>query len=154
MTITKIGTFLMVLAFLFSCQKYEEGPAMTFRSPDKNIKRSWGYFAAYRNGLNITCGQGSNTLNYGLSSIGFADNNRFSISERVIGDSTFYVNRYDGDWEFRNDKQEIALIFGEAPPEFHDTVQVWEIIKLTKDELKVQETVGDNTIEYILKPNG
>lgn len=104
-----IGTIIFLL--IGGCNKYEDGPTISFVSPIDRITNSWKYDEVFRNGLDITAGEQTQDLIYTKSSIGFAEDGRFSYIEDYR-DSALETG--DGFWEFNDNKTIITLIYDDA----------------------------------------
>jgi hypothetical protein len=89
-----IVSFLLVLMGT-SCQKYEDGPLISFRSPEKRLIRKWELANTYKNGYD-------NFTNNG-SFFEFKKNGEFSGGSTDY--ATFEMKEYTGTWRFVNDKK-------------------------------------------------
>lgn len=140
-------TYLLLFFLAFSwqsCSKYDDGPWISLRSKQNRLVNTWQYSLVLRNGVNVTDGKVPGSKNYTESSIGFNDEDRFTEISTI--DST--AAQQDGDWSFDEDKATLQLTFDDGSEARNLT-----ILKLKNDELWLQETFGENLVEYQLIPN-
>lgn len=145
MKILKIFIIGLVVVSVFSCNKYESGPFVSFVSRTNRITQSWDYSAVYRNGLDITSGIDTSGIDYSQSQIGFAEDNRFSYYDVINGEE--FIG--DGFWEFIDDDNNLKLIYEDSAK----TTKVYKITRLEQNFLWFEEDLDNNTtIEYQLIP--
>ncbi len=149
----KCRSFLLaagVLAIIFtpSCQKYEEGPLLSFRSPEKRVTNEWT--VAYAEDLdqaeNIT--EQFDEVNY---SIRMSKNDSFQLTYNAPARRGGLRQRQiDGTWEFVGDKKKIRWEFrGYDPYGFLGRNEETSLIlKLKKDELWLENQAGDLEIHF------
>lgn len=132
---TKINLLLSTFFFVFcmlifcSCKKYDEGPAISFRSPENRITKEWRYqkFISDNNDL---------TDDYSGCIITFSDDNTLIIK---------YPNdiEYKGEWNFADEKTVVVLSYNydctDKFPEYQLKIKLsgkakYSIIKLKNDE--------------------
>lgn len=145
----KKTTFLVLLIALTvaSCSKYEDGPSIAVRSRANRLTNSWTYSQVYQNGLTVLYGLQSADQNYSQSSIGFAEDGRFSYFD-VRQDSSSV--RGDGFWEFAEKDEKIILTYD--PPS--TLIRTLVIKRLERSYLWLEEEKeGNNTLEFQLVPN-
>ncbi|MEM7101748.1 MAG: hypothetical protein AAF502_01380 [Bacteroidota bacterium] len=143
---------LSCLIFLPGCKKYPNGPWFTLRGKEARVVNSWCYELVLRNGLDVTEGLPELSIVYSKSSIGFNDDGRFSTIIHYSDSINFPAERYDGNWAFINNEEEILLDY-DAPTPMAGDSQIWVITKLREKELWAEEDFGSNLYEYRLFPS-
>lgn len=131
----KITLFLfaaiLVGASMSSCGKYEEGPKFTLQSKKARMTNTWKYTTEELNGVVNTPDPSMFTLTMTLKDDGTASA-EFTIFGMPYSES--------GSWAFSDNKEELILTYPSGTENL-------EILKLTKDELKVKQTDnGDVTV--------
>lgn len=121
---TGYASAIAVLAFnMQGCGKYEDGPGLSLRTKKARLV---GDYEVVRIG-NQNYPQGGYSL---------------EMEFEKDGDFTFtysygsYSYSYAGDWEFSSDKEELELTFG-------NTLEVFEIKRLTNKEVWIEDTDND-----------
>lgn len=143
-----LKTLLIGLALIstISCNKYESGPSISFVSRTNRLVQSWDYSAVYRNGLDVTSGIDTSGYDYSQSSIGFAEDNRFSYFDVING--VEYTG--DGFWKFVDNDDKLELIY----ENIDSTIKTYEITRLEQNFLWLEEELSNNTtIELRLIPH-
>lgn len=145
-----LATGLLVTSFAPSCQKYEEGPLLSFRSPEKRITNEWtvAYAEDIAKAENIT--EKFQEVNYSLR---ISKNDSFQLSYNAPARSGGLQQRkITGSWELVDDNQKIKWRFqGYDPYRFlGNDKETSTILKLKKDELWMENEAG--TLELHLKP--
>lgn len=135
--------FAITLSFT-NCSKYDDGPLISLRGKENRLVNSWNYTLVTRNGVNVMEGLVKGAVNYTQSSIGFTKGGRFT-EIYTIDD---VAEQKDGDWSFDDEKNSIILTFDDE-----SEVRNIRILKLKKAILWLEESFGDNTIEYQMMPN-
>ncbi|MGB0863876.1 MAG: hypothetical protein ACPG19_14095 [Saprospiraceae bacterium] len=136
MTSRIILTFTVTLFVLSSCSKYDDGPTFSLFSKTDRVTNSWVYTEVYRNGLNITLGAEANNQKYTESTIGFADDGRFSFVDAYRDSTT--ING-DGYWEFVNDDESLQLTYDSSA-----LIRTLKINRLERSYLWLEENLGNN----------
>jgi hypothetical protein len=136
MTSRIILILFAVVLTVTSCSKYDDGPTVSLFSREDRVTNSWIYTTAYRNGLNITLGEQTNSQQYSESTIGFADDGRFSFVD-VYRDSL--TIRGDGFWEFIEDDEKLQLTYDDS-----GLVRILKINRLERSYLWLEENLGNN----------
>lgn len=130
----KITLFLfaafLVGASISSCGKYEEGPKFTLQSKKARMTNTWIYTKSENNGVDNTPDPNYYTLTLTLKDDGTA-----------LADFTLLGVPYSesGNWAFSDNKEELILTDPSG-------TQNLEIIKLTKNELKVKQIENGDEI--------
>ncbi len=141
LTTALCAAFVLAL-ILGSCKKYEEGPALSFRSRYNRVVNDWDVKYAFRNNDDFTALYTDWTVN-------FTEDTRFVISDLDDRDSTV---TQEGFWSLESDDEILRLIFTD-PPVNPDRVE-YEILRLKEDELWFREVTDSVTWEWRLIPNG
>lgn len=138
----KIALFLFILSGLAlkGCKKYEDGG--TLKSAPKNILNTWTLNKVFRNDTEITdrCGLGAEANGYWCKQI-------FTFSEGGTG-SFIWTNFLGMDtngsitWSLLDDNGKLFISFYQS----EDFDGVFEILKLTKNNLNLSATDGTTTI--------
>lgn len=142
-----ISVLTLSSLFSVSCNRYEDGPAISFLSPTQRLTNSWTYTDVRRNGLTITQGEQSGQIVYSQSTIGFEEDGRFSYVD-VIRDSVTLVG--DGFWEFQNNETELIL-------NYDDTTRANRLLSISRLErrfLWMSEELDDNNSIFFQLTNG
>lgn len=121
--------FLSVLAV--SCGKYEEGPGISLLSKKNRITNVWSLSSRMTN---------SQTTNLSNSTwkVEINDDETYNSQATYLGIP--FLNE-SGIWKFSSDKKELLTI-----PSGSSNTDSWEIIRLTKEELKLKYISGGDTI--------
>lgn len=135
--------FAIAISFT-NCSKYKDGPLISLRGKENRLVNSWSYTLVTRNGVNVMEGLVMGSVNYTQSSIGFNKEGRFSEIYTINTVAT----QKDGNWSFSKDKQNIILNFDDESEQRN-----LRILKLKNNELWLEESFDDNTIEYQMMPN-
>jgi hypothetical protein len=126
-----ILAFLFVSALLFSCGKYEEGPGFSLLTKKNRITNVWSLASRTTNG---------NTTNLSNTTwtVTINDDDSYNSKATVFGITVLNEN---GTWKFSNDKLQLLTI-----PSGSSNTASWEIVRLTKDELKLRYITNNDTI--------
>ena len=121
--------FLSVLAV--SCGKYEEGPGISLLSKKNRITNVWSLSSRMTN---------SQTTNLSNSTwkVEINDDETYNSQATYLGIP--FLNE-SGIWKFSTDKSQLL-----TTPSGSSNTDSWEIIRLTKEELKLKYISGGDTI--------
>jgi hypothetical protein len=122
------ATLVTVLNFQ-SCSKYDENPAFSLSSKKSRLAGEWEIVKVD--------GQSSNQY-FGPNETYFFEFEKdgdFEFGYRETYNGNTYTYSYSGEWEWENNKEEIEI-------EFQGYVIDYEIIKLTKKELILEDKSG------------
>ena len=121
--------FLSVLAV--SCGKYEEGPGISLLSKKNRITNVWSLSSRMTN---------SQTTNLSNSTwkVEIKDDETYTSQATYLGIP--FLNE-SGIWKFSTDKSQLL-----TTPSGSSNTDSWEIIRLTKEELKLKYISGGDTI--------
>jgi hypothetical protein len=123
------------------CKKYEDGPAISFTS---KANRLFGYWQMEKWILNNV----EQTAQYQFQhKFGFAKDGTYYYSFFDVGSG--YTINFTGTWQFRQQKNQLVL--GLADPRNGMEYQVWEINRLTSEELWLETLSPGNFVEWQLK---
>lgn len=136
MTSRIILVLFVIVLTANSCSKYDDGPTVSLFSRTDRVTNSWVYSNVYRNGLDITLGEQTHSQQYNESTIGFADDGRFSFVD-VFRDTT--TVRGDGYWEFIENDEKLQLTYDDS-----GLVRILKINRLERSYLWLEEDLGDN----------
>ena len=127
----KIFALVFITAFLFSCGKYEEGPEISLLTKKNRITNIWSLASRTTNGNTTSL---SNTT----WTVTINDDDSYNSKATVFGITVLNEN---GTWKFSNDKLQLLTI-----PSGSSNTASWEIVRLTKDELKLRYITNNDTI--------
>ncbi len=142
--LTNVAVVLSILSVCFaSCNKYDEGPAFSLRTKKSRVTNNWVIDLAQRNGTDATA------------------QTRISVSIKDDGSVTYKdtVNTLTGDsiivakglWEFDQKGENLLLVFSESEGGVTDA-KVWYILRLTGNELWVNQDTGEDLFRYQFAP--
>ena len=129
--ILKFALMAIVAVSFAACSKYEEGSKFTLLSKQSRLVNNWEVQKITANGTDVT------DLNL-ITEMNIKKDGTISTSSAFFNIPT----TTEGTWVFDNDKTHVIVTNGAD-------LENYEIIKLKKDELKVQATT-DNVL-YILE---
>ena len=126
---------------LVSCDKYEDGPAMSFRAKTERMANTWKYEYFLENDKDVTARVDSTTLE-------ILNNGAFTITDN--SDSIPAV--VEGFWYFLND---VDLILYYTKPLLADDRDTLEITRLKEKELHLRyiTTDGKTQVSHLI-PTG
>lgn len=136
---TKILLFsaMFLTVSMFSCSKYEEGPALSLRSKKERIANTWKIEKAYRSGQDVTEDYDQYLLTMGK------DGDASLLATYTSGAFTFQFQT-NGTWKFENSKEVLVLDF-----EDDDADAKYQILRLKEDELWLREQGGEDELHLI-----
>jgi hypothetical protein len=121
--------FLSLLAV--SCGKYEEGPGISLLSKKNRITNVWSLASK------MTNGQTTNLSDWTWK-LEIKEDETYTSQVTYLGIP--FLNE-SGIWKFSSDKKELLTI-----PSGSSNTDSWEIVRLTKEELKLKYISGGDTI--------
>ena len=139
---TVLCTAFVLSLILSSCKKYEEGPALSFRSRYNRVVNDWDVKYTFQD-------RDDYTYFYQDWNVSFTEDGRFVITDLDDRDSTV---TQEGFWSLEDDDDNLQLVFTD-PPVNPDRVK-YEILKLKEDELWFQNFTDSTTWEWRLIPVG
>lgn len=149
-------TLLVLLsAFLISCNKYEDGPSISFQSAEKRLTGKWEVTQILFNEKDISAGYFSSNLNDFPVNI-YSDWSKdyfIGISHTngdVIAKSDLVLNKNKTTVTFglmtQPSYESLAGEIFSIIPALHDTDE-WKILRLKNDELWISTDFDTNTYE-------
>ncbi|MEO9531077.1 MAG: hypothetical protein ABJG68_06185 [Crocinitomicaceae bacterium] len=133
------GLGLMLAFGLTSCNKYEDGPAISLRTKKERVANTWEIENAYRNGEEVTEDYEEYTLH--MEKDGDAE----LAALYKWGDFSFEYET-DGTWMFENDAKTLKLDY-----ENDDADQDYQILRLAEKELWIREIGGEDELHLAPK---
>jgi hypothetical protein len=121
-----IGIFLLA-----SCGKYEEGPGFSLLSKKNRITNTWNLSSRTTNG------QSTNVSNFTWKVV-IKDDETYTSQSSLFGVPLFNET---GNWKFSSDKKQLV-----TTPSGSSNNASWEIIRLSKDELKLKYISSGDTL--------
>ena len=151
----KFFSIILLSVFFISCNKYEDGPSISFRSPEKRLTGQWEIKAILFNDLDISLGYFSSKLESYPFSI-YSDWSReyfIGISHtngEIIAKSKLQINDKKNRLTFSlipEPPYEIISndIFCTIPA--LSTINEWKILRLKNDELWISTDFDTNNYE-------
>ena len=127
----KFLVLALLLAVGVSCGKYEEGPGISLLSKKNRITNVWSLSSRMTN---------SQTTNLSNSTwkVEIKDDETYTSQATYLGIP--FLNE-SGIWKFSTDKSQLL-----TSPSGSSNTDSWEIIRLTKEELKLKYISGGDTI--------
>jgi hypothetical protein len=126
-----IFALLFISILLLSCGKYEEGPGISLLSKKNRITNVWSLSSR------ITNSQTTNLSNTTWK-VEIKDDETYNSQATYLGIP--FLNE-SGIWKFSTDKSQLLTTASGS-----SNTDSWEIIRLTKDELKLKYISGGDTI--------
>jgi len=121
----------LIAAGISSCGKYEEGPGISLLTKKNRITNVWNLASRTTNGNTTSL---SNTT----WTVTINDDDSYNSKATVFGITVLNEN---GSWKFSNDKLQLLTI-----PSGSSNTDSWDIVRLTKDELKLRYISNNDTI--------
>jgi hypothetical protein len=136
-----LATLAVSSATLTSCSKYEEGPGFALSSKKSRVAGNWKLSERTSNGIS-TIVQGYSEVLYIEKEGAFKD----TAYQNFQGFN--YSAPISGTWDFSEDKLQLILNSNASASSsnFSTGENVFDIIKLSKDELKVKKTSGSTVV--------
>ncbi|OQC43867.1 MAG: hypothetical protein BWX61_01114 [Bacteroidetes bacterium ADurb.Bin035] len=135
---------LMIATFLFltSCNKYEEGPSISFRSKTERLCNIWNLVKYIYNGSGaiVSPDQMETTIE-------FQKDGDVFITSVSLGITTVSKT---GQWEFYDNSEKIILTMNtDDDTPSRDTLT---ILKLMEEELWLKKEINSDILEYHFEP--
>ena len=140
----KIGKIIVACGVLTmfafaSCNKYEDGPAISLRSKKERIANTWQIEVAYNNGEDVTDQYDEYTLK-------FTKGGDAELAALYSFGAFSYEYDTDGTWSFGNNAEELDLDY-----EDDDADASFQILRLAEDELWLREKGGEDELHLMPK---
>jgi len=126
-----ICALLFISVLLISCGKYEEGPGISLLTKKNRITNVWSLASK------MTNGQTTNLSDWTWK-LEIKDDETYTLQVTYLGIP--FLNE-SGIWKFSTDKSQLLTTASGS-----SNTDSWEIIRLTKDELKLKYISGGDTI--------
>lgn len=136
-----IGLFSLA-SLLTHCKKYEEGPAISFRTKEERLVNNWDVKVALEDDRDVTYWFRNWTID-------ITEDGRFVTTDLDEQDSTVTAS---GFWWLANEKQDLLLVYSD-PPVDPDRF-TYQITKLKEEELWFTRTTDSSHWEFRLIPVG
>jgi len=117
-----------------SCQKYEEGPAVSLKTRKERVANTWAVEKAYRDGKDVTTDYGQYELQ--MLTSGFAKLVAVYHMEGIQ-----YEYETEGTWKLENKDDDLRLDFGDNRAD-----RTFTILRLKEDQLWLREKGGSEEI--------
>ncbi len=141
-TYTVLMGLVMVLGLSQGCRKYNDGPAVSFRSRTERVSNEWRVDRYIRNGSDETQSFKNGSNNYQET---YTKNGAYSYSYTDFLD----INHSNsGQWQFQNNENEI-IRFGMSGKDS----EILTILRLTEDEFWYWVMESGDKVEYRMVPN-
>ena len=127
----KYFALFAISALLFSCGKYEEGPGFSLLSKKNRITNLWKLTSRTTNG------EVTNLSNFTWD-VEIKDDETYTSKAFLFGVN--FLNE-SGNWKFSSDKKQLL-----TTPSGSTNTASWDIVRLTKDELKLRYVSSGDTI--------
>lgn len=130
---------LIASATIVSCNKYEEGPAISLIPKKERVANTWVIYHAEDNGNDVSDDYDQYELY--LTSDGDAE---LSADYTFLG--TQYQTETNGTWNFTSDKENISF-------DYEDDSQdgEYQILMLTEEEMRLRKTGDDLELRFTEK---
>ena len=140
-SMSKITALIVMIAFVaVSCGKYEEGPKFSLASKNARLINTWKIDEIYKNGASqtVTADQKDDYVEAKKDGV---------LSVTYV--SSGFTTTYTGTWEFTADKANLRLTYtGSLLGIPFTSDEEYTILRLTSDELWLEQVEGSNTFEY------
>lgn len=149
--------FILVVT-LIGCTGYPEGPSVSFRNPTELISTTWRVQQAVQNGVDITS-------EYEGEFFTFEEDGGFrklevgyEISLPPFTQDTIFNALGTGDWQFRNDRSQVELLYQIFPFDpyvsgtFYEVTfnELWTIARLAEGELWLRDDSTELRMEFFV----
>jgi len=130
-----ILTVALLAASLVGCNKYDEGPSLSFRSASSRVVNSWEPKVVLADGQDIT-------YYFQNFSIDMTEDGRFVSTDLDDLDSTV---TQEGFWSLENDNQDLQFIY--TVPAVNPDRRTYQIKMLKNDEIWLLEEQDSVTMD-------
>lgn len=132
---------LTLLTVLTSCNKYEEGPVVSFRSKYSRVVNTWKAKYIFRDALDVTAW-------YTDWSLDLKEDGRLTITDHDEQDS---VVTQEGFWSLTNKNEDIQFLY--TKPAVANDRMTAHILKLKAEELWYESVSDSATWQFRLVPS-
>lgn len=131
-----LTTLALVGLGFASCNKYEEGPAISLTPKNERVANTWQIYYAQDDGQNVSDNYDQYTLY--LTKGGAAE---LEADYTVLG--TQYQTATQGTWTFENDQADIRFDYEDDSED-----EVYQIVMLTSDEMRLRKKGDDLELRF------
>jgi hypothetical protein len=137
-----LSLYLFISLILLSCNHYEYGPNVSFRTKKGRLSNEWKVNIAFKNGIEMTDSLQKFEISFEK------DGKVKKTNIYTTSNGTDSLVTQTGLWEFDNDAENVLILLADrfGITESH----IWRILKLTKDEFWFEEIVNSDLHEYHL----
>ena len=142
--IFKVCTLLLLIVFLTSCKKYDEGPWISLNSKEKRLVGTWEVEKFTVNGYDST----HYFRKYDSPKFAIVESGLFILLEDILTAPINPRKSLSGYWNFEDKKRELKWIFNnqdsqdetgiDIGPLSIDRTSFWEIKRLKMNELFIE----------------
>jgi hypothetical protein len=125
--------------FISSCNKYEEGPAISLRTKTERVHNNWKIAQALKDGQDVT--QSYYKYELDLSKDGGAT---LSTNYDFAGLNYQFVT--SGEWVFVSNKEKLSFDFDKNSED-----GVYTILKLKEDEMWLRQDANNLELHYVTR---
>jgi len=139
-SLRNIFALALILFSVFGCSKYEEGPCISFRSPESRLCGSkWGIVSVTKNNIDIT-NEVKVVFNYRLEFRAHSDKNLGLQSEMIIWNCCENIGAGTGSWSFSSSDLDGS--------EYNDTKMSFRYLNYSSDSISYYPFVKNMFVEY------
>jgi uncharacterized lipoprotein NlpE involved in copper resistance len=125
-----IFVLFIISSILISCQKYQEGPGISLISKKNRITNTWVLKSRISNDISVD-------LTNWTWIITINDDGTYNLKIAYVG---LDESTQNGTWQFTTDKSGLLIKQNGSNNQVN-----WDIVRLTKDELKLRYQSGSST---------
>ncbi|MDB4285990.1 lipocalin family protein [bacterium] len=125
LTCASVALFFVLTSILTSCNRYPDGPGISFRSKEERVTNTWQAQLISRNELD-------ETKDYEYMTLNFNSNGTFEWVAKKIGDNE---EKLSTTWELASADNQIKLSYNDGSPVNPDKLLYFDISRLKEDEL-------------------
>ena len=137
--------FLFATAIIIAtsaCNKYEDGPAISFRSKARKIANTWKYENYVVNGVELAGTPSKQTLKQFWSANG-------TMNTTYINQVTGIAETVNGNWELLDNNSKIRVTQNNVIQGIPETVNLYSILKLTNCEMWLRSADLSTDIHFV-----
>lgn len=131
---------LLLLTVLPACKKYEDGPYLSFTARKERLSNNWKVDKVYRDGIEYT-----DQYKEAYPDLVW----KFSEDGTVHRTFTYagIEAENSGTWSFQSNDEEVLVMLNNPATE-----QVWVILRLMEDDLRIKYSTKDEVLEFHFVP--
>jgi len=127
----KTGILIILVGAFTGCQKYKDGPLISFASKEERVSNTWIVEKAYADNADVS-------KDYDQYEIYLANDGDAELSAHYTVFGVTYSSKTSGSWNFTNDKSNILINYSDDSQDAE-----YQILRLTEQELWLQEIGQD-----------